>query len=273
LLVSSLTQLAQYADAFTVVEAGLLHYPQDTELHFRRGIVLHHLERREEAIEAYRAALKRDDTRHFASVDPGIAGFKARHNMAVIYTELKQHDRAELQWRLALEEVPTYRPAWRGLCESLIVQKKFVTCDGELERWKSASGNQSVHASWQAEQCLLRFELVKAQEKYELANRLLDEMLAHRSDDPSVLRAASQFQFEKQDFTAAESSLTALTNLVPDDGAAWHNLGSVYAQQGHFNAAIRAFQVSLAVRPHCKVTLNQLSRVRALSGFQKELVP
>lgn len=269
LLVCSLSQLAQNVEALAAVESGLSLYPQDIELHFRRGIVLHHLDRREEAISAYRSALNRDEHRHFESLDPGIAGFKARHNLAVIYTELKQHAQAELQWRLALEEVSTYQAGWRGLCESLIIQRKFITCECELERMEAVSRAHLSHVQLRIDMRLQRLALAKARNQLDLVRQLLPPLQRDFPGEPDVLRTVSQFHFEKQDFISAEQSLEALTQLVPSDGAAWHNLGAVYAQHLRLDDAAKAFETSLSVRPSSRITQLQLNSV--LESHQRQL--
>ena len=69
--------------------------------------------------EAYRDVLANREERHFSSVDRGIFGFKARQNLAVVYTELGEAAAALEQWRLVVREVPGYRAGWRGLCQIL----------------------------------------------------------------------------------------------------------------------------------------------------------
>ena len=43
---------------------------------------------------------------HFASIDAGLRGHKARHNLAVLYTEQGRAAEAEAQWQAALAAVP-----------------------------------------------------------------------------------------------------------------------------------------------------------------------
>ena len=82
LLACSWTALERFEQALRAVDAGLALVGHDVELHFRRGIILHRVGRLQDAADAYQAALTaRCDVQHFASVDPGIGGFKCRHNL------------------------------------------------------------------------------------------------------------------------------------------------------------------------------------------------
>ncbi len=75
-------------EALATCRRGLDLFPQDVELRFREGVVLHELGRLEEAAQAYRTVLAVREGRHFTSIDLGLTGFKARQNLAVVYTDL-----------------------------------------------------------------------------------------------------------------------------------------------------------------------------------------
>jgi hypothetical protein len=100
--------------------------PGDPELEFRRGMVLHELGQLRQAEAAYLAALSGGGQRYLASVDRGVSGYKARHNLALVYGDLEDWSAAEGQWRQVVAQVPDYAPGWRGLSESLIRQGRLV---------------------------------------------------------------------------------------------------------------------------------------------------
>ena len=83
-------------------------------------MILYELKRLEEAAQAYRDVLVEADERHFSSVDRGLTGYKARQNLAVVFTEMGDLARAEREWRQVTREVPRYRAGWHGLGEVLI---------------------------------------------------------------------------------------------------------------------------------------------------------
>jgi len=52
---------------------------------------------------------------HFASVDEGLHGYKARHNLAVVYAEQGRFAEAEAHWCAVVAERPTFAAALTGL--------------------------------------------------------------------------------------------------------------------------------------------------------------
>src|SRR5262249_37879969 len=99
LVVQCHRQLGQTTEALAACGEGRRHYPEDAELLFQEALV-----RRERAdlggaercllrlLEGWEAA-------HFASVDAGLRGHKAHHNLAVVYREQGRDADAEAQWR------------------------------------------------------------------------------------------------------------------------------------------------------------------------------
>jgi hypothetical protein len=61
---------------------------------------------------------------HFASVDAGVRGYKARQNPAVLGHQQGWHDEAERHFRQVLAERPEFVPAWYGLAELLRGQRR-----------------------------------------------------------------------------------------------------------------------------------------------------
>ena len=99
LLAASLHQLDRQEEAWQVCRGGLSRFPNDPELLFRQGMLAHEAGRLREAAEAYRMTLAKRGGRYFASVDQGILGCKARHNLACVYADMNCPDLAEIQWR------------------------------------------------------------------------------------------------------------------------------------------------------------------------------
>src|SRR5205823_12312283 len=120
LLVYAEMRLGRREQALATSRRGRELFPEDAELRFREGVLLHELGRLEEAVHAYRAVLANREERHFSSIDRGLTGFKARQNLAVVYTDMGDLERAEEEWRHVVREMPSYRPGWRGLGEVLL---------------------------------------------------------------------------------------------------------------------------------------------------------
>jgi hypothetical protein len=77
-------------------------------------------------VAAYHDLLERGEARHFSTVNRGIRGFKARQNLAVVYSDLGDFGRAEEPWRRVVEAMPSYRAGWQGLGEVLLRQMKLT---------------------------------------------------------------------------------------------------------------------------------------------------
>jgi O-antigen biosynthesis protein len=111
-------------EAWKACMEGLGHYADDPELLFRKAGLLFARGRPAESVAAYHELLAAKPDRHFSSVVRGIQGHLARHNLAVVYEQLGQLDRAEEQWRLACADMPGYHTGWRALAENLLRQNR-----------------------------------------------------------------------------------------------------------------------------------------------------
>jgi tetratricopeptide (TPR) repeat protein len=125
LLASSLDRQGKSHEAHETCRRGLELYPGDDELLFRLGILEHRAGNQEAAIRAFRTILNQQSPRHFASVDRGITGYKARHNLALVYEGVGRLDLAEVQWRQILDLQADYGPARDSLLRLLDSQGRF----------------------------------------------------------------------------------------------------------------------------------------------------
>jgi Tfp pilus assembly protein PilF len=199
----------------------------------------HHLE---EAIRAFRSVLKNSFERHFASVDRGITGYKARHNLALVYEDFGRLDLAEVQWRQVIAEHSDYRPGWRALCRILMAQGKYVAAQAELQRMES---DEKVRI----EARLLRAHQARKEGQ---ADRARDELAAALDIAPSdrdALHAWCRFNFENGQDETAEAGLQRMVELWPDDAPNWHNLGLIRFRLGARSKAVTALERALACRP------------------------
>jgi cellulose synthase/poly-beta-1,6-N-acetylglucosamine synthase-like glycosyltransferase len=90
---------------------------------------------------SYRAILAGPAERHFASVDAGLAGDKARHNLALVFEDQANFQAAESEWRTILAERPEYLAARSGLIECLLHQRRLKEAESELELLKVRSAS------------------------------------------------------------------------------------------------------------------------------------
>jgi len=235
-------------------------FPDDAELLFRSGIMAHRRSLLQEAEEAYVALLQpRETSRYFASVDRGIFGFKARHNLAAVYQDMNRPDLAEIQWRYATSELPAYHNGWRGLIECLLRLNRFQTAVVEVEQILEDDRTRLTGL-------LLRAQI--AQAHGDLAAAKQDILLAVQDypDDTEPLESLCRLLFNYGGPLEAKLALQELSARLPDDGAVWHNLGTANVRLGQFHAAVEAYEASLRVRPESDGTQRELANARSLAG-------
>jgi tetratricopeptide (TPR) repeat protein len=117
--------LQEPGPASAVCQAGRKLYPDDCELLFLEGLLLREQGQHGAAEQRFLQLLTRREGAHFASVDEGLHGYKARHNLAVVYAEQGRFAEAEAHWRAVLEQEPSFVPARTGL-ERLLAQRGLV---------------------------------------------------------------------------------------------------------------------------------------------------
>jgi tetratricopeptide (TPR) repeat protein len=256
LLVGSQTQLGQIDEAWQSCQWGRSLFPEDCELMFREGILAHKLGRFDESVRAYQAALRVKEQRHFTSVDPSISGYKARHNLALVYFDMGRFDLAELQWRQVLAEVPANRPAWTGLGESLVRQAKYRTAQLEGEQLLAQPQLRCIGR-------LLLITVARNQKDWSIVGSHLSEARTEFPRDLDILRALCEFLFEHGDPDQAEQALVELCTATPDDGAAFHNLAMQYVRCGKLAQAAEEYRKSLRIRPGDPQTQAQFNQVLA----------
>lgn len=258
ILINSLNQLGRTDEAWHVCRASRRLFPKDPELCFREGSLAHQSKRLDEAVEAFRAALKNDDERHFTSIDRGVVGYKARHNLALVYDDMGRHDLAELQWRLVLDEVPKYAVGQRALVETMLRQRRTVSAEVAIER-QLRDPNQRYTG------LLLHAELSERRRDLVSARRSLESAIQEFPDSIEPLEALCKSLFDQGDLHAAEQSLSELARRLPEDGSAHHNLGSIYMRTGRLAEAERSCRESLRRRPDSAIT--HLQHGLALHGL------
>ncbi|MBV9852071.1 MAG: glycosyltransferase [Armatimonadetes bacterium] len=122
------------AGAVARAEQGLALYPRDPELLFRAG-VLHHQAGDLAAAEAsYLRLLTDREVGHIDSLDVSMTGFKAHHNLALVYQDMGRWAEAEAQWRAAVGQEPGFGPSWAGLAELCRRQGRLAEFEAAAER-------------------------------------------------------------------------------------------------------------------------------------------
>jgi GT2 family glycosyltransferase/tetratricopeptide (TPR) repeat protein len=265
LLVYAEMRLNHNQEAQVICRQGRELFPADAELRFREGVLLHDLGRLDEAVSAYHDVLEGSEERHFSSVDRGLAGFKARQNLAVAYGDMGRLDEAERQWRQVVSEMPDYRAGWRGLGEAVLRQGLFD------------AGNRIAEELLQKLPLRREGRLLKSRIALELgavaeARRWLDEALSESPDDLEVIRWACQFLFEHGPPEEAEAALRRLAERSPGDASARHNLGTLLLRARRYDEAADSYRESLGFRLDNATTHLQLGYALKEAGRTAEAV-
>ena len=93
---------------------GLGRYPNDSELTFKLGQIEMRKQDWESAIEAFRRPEPKGP-RYFASVDPGVRGYKRQANLAISLEELGRLEEAFEMWLACAKAVPSDEGLWEGV--------------------------------------------------------------------------------------------------------------------------------------------------------------
>jgi GT2 family glycosyltransferase/tetratricopeptide (TPR) repeat protein len=221
LIVQCNRQLGQGDEALAACESGRAHYPEDAELLFQEALLGRERGELGRAETCFLQLLKDCEAAHFASVDSGLRGFKARHNLAVLYFAQGRLAEAEAQWRAGLGEQPAFEPSWIGLGELYLAQGRLA----EAEQ-ASSSLNGSIGGT------LLRARLRLAQKDFEAAKELAIACIALAPQElPPRVVLSHIFLQEGRDWSAAERSLRDILRLAPDHAEARSNLAVLLERQ------------------------------------------
>jgi GT2 family glycosyltransferase/tetratricopeptide (TPR) repeat protein len=213
-------------EALSLCEEGLGVCPDDTELLFVHAVLLKEKGDLPGAEGRLQRLLTTRPGAHFASVDAGLRGYKARHNLAVLYRQSGRDEEALGQWRQALAERPDFVPAWLGAAEVHLRQGQWQMVEEVAGRLEGLPGG-GVEAP------LLRARAHLARGEFGLARSLLEGVIARAPGElaPRVILTHVLLQ-EGADLDAAERALRAVLELAPEHPEARHNLALLLRQKG-----------------------------------------
>ena len=219
-------RLHQTREALAVCQEGLWHYPQDVELLFQEAMARRDLGDLAGAEAAYQRCLHGRQGNHFASIDTGLCGYKARHNLAVMYRDQGRLAEAEAQWRRAVSEQVGFAPSWSCLAELYLFQRRWPELEQAAGHLENGAHCPVEGACWRARGHLARHE-------FSQARWLLEGTVARApyAVGPRRFLTHSLLQ-EGRDWSAAEHALRELVTLDPGDAEARHNLAVLLRQQG-----------------------------------------
>jgi tetratricopeptide (TPR) repeat protein len=218
LLVECHRQLGQADQALETCASGRRFYPDDIELLFHESLVRREKGDRTGSERCLLRILQNREGPHFASLDIGLATFKARHNLAVLYSEDGRSAEAEAQLHTALKEFPTYFPAWLALVEILLGQERFAEAQRTIRKVASDYPDKPWGAILEARSLLARRDFAGAY-------RLLDPIGTRFPHELTIwLILANALLAEGKDLDRTEEILQKILELDPANTAAKNNL-------------------------------------------------
>jgi glycosyltransferase involved in cell wall biosynthesis/tetratricopeptide (TPR) repeat protein len=226
LMVGCHRALRQGKEAEAACAEGLRVCPGDTELLFLDSV----LRKERGDLSGSEASLLRlineKPAAHFASVDAGLRGHKARHNLGVLYFQQGRVSEAEAQWKAAVRERPDFLPAWLGLGECCLRL-------GNFQGLETVAGKAEGLPGGAMEAALLRGRGLTARRDFQGARALLESACATFPQAVPLRSALSHVLLQEgQDLQAAEAALRAVLRLDPKNEEARHNLDLLFRQRG-----------------------------------------
>ncbi len=153
----------------------------------------------------------------------------------------------------ALEPLPAEVPRARGQRPALDPLPAVEVNEG----WGLSDWYDTQDARADAEE--IRGQLTRAR-----------ELLRLDPDDPDGLNLRGYYEFLAMDYEAARATYQRLTELYPEEGAAWNNLGLTYKRQARYAEEEALYRVALQLEPDNDYVLNNLAVCLAHQGRYDE---
>ncbi len=262
LLAQGHRQLHDLAAAWVACRAGRARCPDDAELLFLEGRWLREQGDLHAAEACLLHLLHMQSSAHFASLDTGLRGYRARHQLALLYRQQGRVAEAEAVWQAALAEQPRYGPAWQGLAELFLAQQRWPELDQAADQLGAGAGEPVAAGVLRARGQLARHEFTAARQTLEAALAQ-----APAAVPPRVL-LSHVFLQEGKDPAAAEQALRAVLERDPQQAESWRNLAVLLRRQGRLHEAESACQSGGRPRrcPSALAARHSLTRVGETLG-------
>jgi tetratricopeptide (TPR) repeat protein len=211
-------QLGQSQQALQVCREGLWTCPNDPALLFQEAMLLTDQNNLAAAEACLIQLLNVRDGPYFASVDPALRGYKAHHQLGVIYHRQRRGAEARSSWQAALAERHDFVPALMGLLELALEAKVWPEFTALLRRLEALPNSQLEVEVLRARAHLARNEYHDARELLESTKQRHPQALW-----PRVVLSHVLLQ-EHRDLDAAEIALRDVLVLAPDHLQSQNNL-------------------------------------------------
>ncbi|HEX3029914.1 MAG TPA: glycosyltransferase [Clostridia bacterium] len=170
-MVTCYYSLGQYDKAFRIIDTGLAHYPEFTDLEHMRGVIYNKMGNSWLALKSFKKCVRMGESPAYYNVMIGSGTYKAYSLMGEIYRDFEDYDEAEECFRKALELNALYTPALtqliKVLCQKDNTDEKLLK---RIEKLRKINPDKFDDAVLEAliQERQYQFALVFA-EKYEKA--------------------------------------------------------------------------------------------------------
>lgn len=174
-------RLGERGEALRVCQEALSRFADDAELLHEKAM-LNWEKRNWETVEnCLTRVLRTRSLSYFSSLDEGLQGHRTRHLLGLVYQDQERWSEAEVQWRAVIAERPRFLPAWQGLGNLFVKQKRWADIE-EVVRILAKEGLFLDAALLRGQGCLVRKE-------YGLAQQLFEDAIAKhpRAMRPRIL--------------------------------------------------------------------------------------
>ncbi|HKB40816.1 MAG TPA: tetratricopeptide repeat protein, partial [Gemmataceae bacterium] len=232
LIASCHRALGQHKEALATFAEGRSVCPGDAELLFSEARLLTDLGDFRAAEASCLELLASRPGQHFASVIPGLRGFRGRELLANIYDRQQRHQEALAQWRLVTGEWPGYLPGWLGLAANALARSDWDALEHAAQQVERFPGC-ALHAD------LLRARGLTSRRDFAAARALLGRLIA---EYPQQVEPRWQLSLVcLQDGSTAEAIEQALRDVLLVDPAhpqAQQNLSVLLRQRSRTEDAV-----------------------------------
>lgn len=255
LLGASLRALGRTKEAEAALRQGLEAVPGDPEIQFYLAQLAAERGDLDAAVALYEAVLKSDVRGVFTSMDPGILGYKTRHNLAIAYLGLGRYDDARGHLEQSLAQDPRPETAMT-LFEAAAEREDLATCR-EMLAW--TRGTLSYGGYWsQMVGRLSQMTGLDPSAHYDAVLRLQPENL-------EVRKAMALHLLNAGMPDAAVPLLDYLQARGVPEGAFF--LGVIAEQTGDAGRALGWYRHALRLNPGHAETAARVERLSSATGF------
>ena len=253
LLVNSIKGQGRLEAALEVASHALTLFASDKELRFRRSIIYLDLNRLEEAARDMEQVIHEPIDRTFQSLDKGITGHKAFHNLAVIYEQLERHQDAENCWQQAIQICPEFSGSWLALTRLYLKRGRMAAAEKLQARLPQAHQNLSTRA-------LIDALILERQGKPDEAGAVLQQTFESTGDIDCLDEAARIFMGSHR-FADCQAVLQQLHELNPMNVVVLGNLATTFEAQGKQAEALSSLHKALEISPDNSAVLQRVARL------------